>query len=114
MRQLFITAALLAAIGCLLVGTAQAKRPAHYTGWMCIHNGAYPGAPHEGNSATGTYTGPLQMTNPWMGYSGNWYYMPVVSVFWIAEKVAARYHFAYWFMKGQWPNTYPPCARYFG
>jgi hypothetical protein len=90
--------------------------PPHYAGWSCITNGAYPGAPHEGNGYNGRYSGPLGMSTPWMGFyppGRDWVHSSVVSVYWIAERVAARYGFAYAFMRGQWPNTYPPCAGRF-
>lgn len=93
-----------------------AARPAHYAGWNCITNGAYPGAPHEGNGYNGPYTGPLGMTTPWMGQyppGRDWVHSPIVEVYKIAEKVMARTGFSYSAMKGQWPNTFPPCARYF-
>jgi hypothetical protein len=86
--------------------------PAHYAGWNCIHNGAYPGAPHEGSGTNGPYSGWLQMTNPWLGQSGNWNAMGA-AVYAVAERVAARQGFSPAFMRGQWPNTYPPCARFF-
>ncbi len=90
-----------------------ATLPAHYAGWLCIHNGAYPGAPHEGWSRYGTYSGPLQMTRPWMGYDLDWGGMSYIDVFRIAERVAAGQGFSYSFMARQWPETYPPCASRF-
>jgi hypothetical protein len=92
--------------------------PAHYRGWLCIHLGPSFNStgPHEGNSWSGTYTGPLQMTNPWMGHrapGGSWASIPMRAVFAIAEQESAKYGFSYSYMSGQWPNTYPPCARYF-
>jgi hypothetical protein len=86
---------------------------AHLAGWLCIHNGAYPGAPHEGYSRYGTYTGPLQMTRPWAGYDLDWGAMSFTAVYAIAEKVAAAHGFSYSWMAGQWPQTYPPCAGRF-
>jgi hypothetical protein len=94
----------------------QRTRASHVAGWSCITNGAYSGAPHEGNGYNGPYTGPLGMTDPWMGYSSpgsDWVHTPVGVVYAIAEKVAAQYGFSYSFMAHQWPNTYPPCAGYF-
>lgn len=90
--------------------------PAHYAGWSCITNGAYPGAAHEGNGYNGRYSGPLGMTTPWLGHyppGSDWVHSSVTAVYWIAEREAARARFAYSFMKGQWPNTYPPCAGRF-
>jgi hypothetical protein len=85
----------------------------HYAGWHCITYGAYPGAPHEGHGYNGPYAGALQMTNPWMCISADWAHMSDSAVYAIADRVARRYGYSYSFMKGQWPNTYPPCARYF-
>lgn len=85
---------------------SHARVTGHFAGWACIHGG-------EGNSAGGTYTGPLQMTTPWEGMSYNWYAMPIAAVYAIAERVAAAHGFNYSWMQGQWPNTYPPCAAYF-
>lgn len=90
----------------------------HYRGWLCIHLGARFNStgPHEGNSSSGTYTGPLQMTNPWLGQSaprGNWASVSISIVFAVAERVAARYGFSSSFMAQQWPQTYPQCAGYF-
>jgi hypothetical protein len=90
--------------------------PPHYRGWSCITNGAYPGAPHEGNGYAGSYSGPLGMTTPWMGYrppGRDWVHSRIVDVYWIAERVSARQGFSWSWMKGQWPNTFPPCARWF-
>jgi hypothetical protein len=90
--------------------------PAHYAGWRCITNGAYPGAPHEGNGYNGPYSGPLGMTTPWMGFrppGPDWVHSPVVAVYRIAETVMARSGFSYGSMRGQWPLTFPPCAGYF-
>jgi hypothetical protein len=88
----------------------------HLAGWSCITNGAYPGAPHEGHGWNGPYSGPLQMTNPWMGYSaphGDWNSIGDRAVYAIADRVAAQHGYSYSWMAGQWPNTYPPCANRF-
>lgn len=77
----------------------------HYQGWECIHGG-------EGDSASGTYTGYLQMTTPWEGMSYNWHAMGR-AVYSIADRVAAAHKYDYNWMRGQWPNTYPPCSHYF-
>jgi hypothetical protein len=95
---------------------ALAPPVAHLAGWSCITNGAYPGAPHEGNGYNGPYVGPLGMTDPWAGYSSpgpDWHLTPVLVVYAIAEKVAAAHGFDPGWMSGQWPNTYPPCADRF-
>jgi hypothetical protein len=89
------------------------KTSSHLAGWRCITNGAYPGAPHEGNGVNGQYSGPLGMTNPWMGHSGDWVHMNSNDVYAIADHEAAAQGYAYSWMKGQWPNTFPPCAGHF-
>lgn len=88
----------------------------HYAGWACITNGAYPGAPHEGNGYNGSYTGPLGMSTPWAGHSppaSDWVHTPVSAVYAIAEQEAARHGFSYSWMVSQWPSTYPPCSARF-
>lgn len=92
------------------------SRPAHFAGWSCITNGAYPGAAHEGNGYNGSFTGPLGMTTPWMGHyppGRDWVHTPAVEVYRIAEAESAKRGFSYSWMVGQWPNTFPPCARFF-
>lgn len=84
--------------------------PPHYNGWVCIHNreGAW-------NDDTGNgYYGGLQMTYNWMGVipgKANW--LSPLAQMWAAERVAAQNNFSYSFMRGQWPNTFPPCAGFF-
>lgn len=100
------------------LATIQAAReatalPAHYAGWHCITYGAYAGAPHEGHGYNGPYSGPLQMTTPWMGQSYPWASMSDLAVYQVAEHVAAAQGFSYSFMAGQWPATFPPCAGFF-
>lgn len=113
-QRLVHDVALLRRIAAKLAARADAVRVAsHYAGWDCIHNGAYPGAPHEGDSATGTYTGPLQMTYPWAGYYVHWHDVSIGAVYAIADRVAAARGYSYAWMSGQWPQTFPPCARYF-
>lgn len=88
----------------------------HWAGWSCITNGAYPGAAHEGNGYNGHYTGRLGMTNPWAGHSpstGDWVTAPIAEVYGVAEAEAVKHRFADWWMRQQWPETYPPCAGYF-
>ena len=94
--------------------TKAAMRPrvavsSHWQGWMCIHG-------HEGNgdSPNGLYHGPLQMTEPWAGHYVDWNNAPMSTVFAIAEAEARSHGYNYTWMQGQWPNTYPPCASYFG
>lgn len=86
---------------------------AHWGLWNCIHNGRYPGAPHEGNSSSGTYTGPLQMTAGWDGFPvSNWYYIPIPTVYRDAEIGFARSGYSTSWLEGQWPNTAPPCLGF--
>jgi hypothetical protein len=91
--------------------------PNHYAGWSCITNGAYLGAPHEGNGYNPLgYSGPLGMTTPWAGYmppGRDWVHASRAAVYAIAERVSARYGFSDSWMRSQWPQTYPPCAGYF-
>lgn len=85
----------------------------HWSLWNCIHNGAYPGAPHEGNSSSGTYTGPLQMTAGWDGFPvSNWYYVPIATVYADAEAAFRQHGYSTGWLEGQWPNTAPPCLKY--
>lgn len=109
-----VIAALLAISASAQASKNQAQR--HWAGWSCITNGAYPGAPHEGNGYNGSYTGPLGMSTPWAGHyppGKDWVHSNRAAVYAIAEQVAARYHWSYTWMQHQWPNTFPPCARYF-
>lgn len=88
----------------------------HWAGWSCITNGAYPGAAHEGNGYNGSYTGRLGMTTPWAGHypsTGDWVTTSAEETYGVAEKEAAKHGWSYLWMKGQWPNTYPPCAGLF-
>jgi hypothetical protein len=84
--------------------------PAHWRGWLCIHSreGAW-------NADTGNgFYGGLQMTYNWMGVirgKASWY-SPLKQM-WAAERVSARYGFSWSWLRGQWPNTYPPCAGLF-
>lgn len=84
--------------------------PPHYYGWICIHENEA-----AWNDANAPYYGGLQMSWNWMksvpgGDAGK--LDPLVQI-WIAERVSAKQGFTYKWMKGQWPNTYPPCASYF-
>jgi len=88
----------------------------HWAGWSCITNGAYAGAPHEGNGYNGSYTGRLGMTTPWAGHypsTGDWVTASASEVYSVAEQEAATHGWSYTWMKGQWPNTFPPCAKFF-
>lgn len=85
----------------------------HWALWNCIHNGRYPGAPHEGNSSSGTYTGPLQMTSHWDGFPvSNWYYLPIGQVYADAEIAFRQHGYSTYWLEGQWPNTAPPCLGF--
>ena len=82
-------------------------RPPHYAGWLCIHRleGSWQddGAP---------YYGGLQMHEGWGGvYHAN--LISPLAQMWLAEREAAKNGFSYAYMKGQWPNTFPPCAGHF-
>lgn len=100
----------------LAVLVPRVQTAGHYAGWSCITNGAYPGAAHEGNGYNGSYTGPLGMTTPWAGHmppGSDWVHSDVSAVYAIAEQEAAKHGFSYSWMQGQWPETFPPCAKYF-
>lgn len=84
--------------------------PAHYKGWICIHNG-------EGawNSQTGNgFYGGLQMTYGWMGLVGNAALLSPLQQMWAAEKgLQENWNNRFAWLSGQWPHTYPPCSGYF-
>lgn len=85
---------------------------AHWGLWSCITNGAYPGAPHEGNGYNGLYTGWLGMTTPWMGHyppGSDWVHSSQSAVYAIAEEEYRNSGYSRNFIIGQWPNTGPPC-----
>ena len=83
-------------------------RPAHYYGWLCIHN-------REGSWSDdgGPYYGGLQMSEDWMGVVHHANDLSPMEQMWKAENVSAQHGFSYSWMRGQWPNTFPPCADYF-
>lgn len=85
-------------------------RPPHFDGWVCIHN--REATWHDGGAP---YYGGLQMSWNWMGAvpGGDASRLSPLIQMWIAERVSARHGFSYSWMHGQWPNTYPPCARFF-
>lgn len=93
--------------------TAPSVGAGHWALWDCIHNGAYPTAPHEGNSTSGLYTGYLQMTSPWMGHSGDWGSMGT-GVYAVAEQAWAANGYSISFLYHQWPQTSPPCVAKLG
>ncbi len=90
---------------------AKARRTvsSHLSGWLCIHSreGAW-------NSQTGNgYYGGLQMSYGWMGVVGNAALLPPGRQIAVADMVARAHAYAYSWMQGQWPNTFPPCAHHF-
>jgi hypothetical protein len=89
---------------------AARLRPAHYNGWVCIHRleGAW-------NDAGSPYFGGLQMSWNWMSAvpGGDAGKLAPMTQMWIAERAAAKHGFSWSWMQGQWPNTFPPCARWF-
>jgi hypothetical protein len=94
--------------------TKDALRPkvaalSHYAGWMCIHSGE--GA-WNADDGYGHYGG-LQMTYGWSGRIGNAALASPATQISVADEVAREHGYADWWMRGQWPNTYPPCAGYF-
>lgn len=88
-----------------------APRPAlpHLAGWTCIHEreGAW-------NAQTGNgFYGGLQMTYGWMGLVANAALLSPRDQILAAERgYRTSGHSDRW-MRGQWPSTYPPCARLF-
>jgi hypothetical protein len=85
----------------------------HQSLWSCITNGAYPGAPHEGNGYNGSYSGPLGMTTPWMGHyppGSDWVHSDVATVYAIAEEEYRKTGYSSVWLHGQWPQTSPPCT----
>lgn len=96
----------------IATNTAQAQRlkPPHFSGWSCIHHGEGTWTADTGNG----YFGGLQMSYDWMGVirgKASWY--PPLDQMWAAETESAKYSFSYRWMRQQWPNTYPPCSRFF-
>lgn len=81
--------------------------------WSCITNGAYPGAPHEGNGYNGPYSGPLGMTTPWMGHyppGSDWVHSDTAAVYALAEQEYRKSGYSLAWLHGQWPETSPPCS----
>lgn len=90
-----------------------AARPSHWSLWSCITNGAYPGAPHEGNGYNGSYTGPLGMTTPWAGHyptGGDWVHTPVATVYAYAEQEYVAHGYSRTWLLQQWPTTGRACT----
>lgn len=86
----------------------QRLLPPHYKGWICIHNGEASwydkGAP---------YFGGLQMSYGWADRVTDASLLSPLQQMWAAENEAAEHGFTYSWMHGQWPNTFPPCSRFF-
>lgn len=83
----------------------------HLAGWLCIHSreGAW-----NANTGNGYYGG-LQMTYGWLGYiSGRASDMSPMAQMAAAEGGYQMSGYSDAWMRGQWPNTYPPCAHLFG
>lgn len=87
----------------------------HWKLWQCIHLGKRAGASYgwgEGNSSTGSHTGPLQMTYPWAGHYVRWYYVPLRRVYRIAELEYRKRGYSQVWLEGQWNGTSQPCLQY--
>lgn len=96
-----------------LARTHSALRPrfvvGHLSGWLCIHSreGAW-------NAQTGNgFYGGLQMTYGWAGRVANAALLAPAAQMTAAESEASEHRWSYEWMRGQWPNTYPRCARLF-
>lgn len=83
----------------------------HLAGWLCIHSreGAW-----DANTGNGYYGG-LQMTYGWLGLiKGRASDMSPGAQMAAAEGGYLLSGYSDAWMRGQWPNTYPPCAHLFG
>jgi hypothetical protein len=81
----------------------------HLAGWLCIHRreGAW-------NASTGNgYYGGLQMTYGWMGLVKDASKLSPAQQMAAAETGYRQSGYSDSWMRGQWPNTYPPCAGLF-
>jgi hypothetical protein len=87
----------------------QSASVGHMQGWLCIH--AREGA-WDAQTGNGYYGG-LQMTYGWAGRVSNAAQLSPGQQMAAAEAEAAEHGWAYSWMAGQWPNTFPPCAGYF-
>ena len=81
----------------------------HESGWLCIHSreGAW-----NANTGNGFYGG-LQMTYGWMGLVTRADLLSPAQQMRAAETGYRRSGYSDSWMRGQWPNTYPPCAGRF-
>lgn len=99
-----------------LVAAAAPAPAGHWRLWACITDGAYAGAPHEGDGYNGPYSGPLGMTTPWAGHypqpGRDWVSSARAYVYATAEQEYAAHGYSSAWVYGQWPNTGPPCAAY--
>lgn len=80
----------------------------HLDGWICIHNGEGAWDSNTGNG----FLGGLQMTPGWGGVARPDLLSPGAQIA-LADGVAQKYKYADWWMRQQWPNTYPPCYSHF-
>jgi hypothetical protein len=76
----------------------------------CIHN--REAAAWSANTGNGYYGG-LQLSYGWAGRVRNAALLTPAEQIAVAEAEAARHRWSEPWMRGQWPNTYPPCARLF-
>ena len=81
----------------------------HQAGWLCIHSreGAW-----NANTGNGYYGG-LQMTYGWMGQVIRADLLTPMQQMAAAEGGYWKSGYSDAWMRGQWPNTYPPCAHLF-
>lgn len=84
-------------------------RPAHYEGWMCIHQ--YEGA-WGATNPNGHYNG-LQMTMGWGELEGNPNNYEPMQILWAAEHEYQRNNYSRSWLQGQWGQTISPCWSYF-
>jgi len=91
------------------IRAASAPAVNHLAGWLCIHSreGSWTdeGAP---------YYGGLQMSYGWMGVVTDAARLSPSQQIALADSVASKHGYRYDWMQHQWPNTFPPCAGYFG
>lgn len=84
--------------------------PGHVAGWLCIHSQEAAWNAQTGNG----YYGGLQMTYGWEGLVANAALLSPAQQMAAAEAGYARSGYSSAWMASQWPNTYPPCAGFFG
>ena len=82
----------------------------HYAGWLCIHSREGAWGSQTGNG----YYGGLQMSYGWAGRVTQRGVAVAPAAQIAAADAEAREHgYCYSWMRGQWPNTFPPCAGLF-